>query len=136
MLRYVICDDDPNHLQFMFHSLSENATENSSQIALLTQDPGAVLEYAKTAQPNTLYFLDLKLDDSKEPAGLQLCRLLLSLDPNAYVVFVSAYPQYALVCCQSHAFDFLLKPFTKEQLKACVQAVTLDIARRGNSIAN
>ena len=37
-------------------------------------------------------------------------------------------PKYALSCCQSHAFDFLVKPFTEAQLSSCA---AMDIAKRG-----
>lgn len=134
MLRYVVCDDDPSHLQSMLRALTPSAPLGGREVALVTADAQSVLDYAKTAQPYTLYFLDLKLDDSEQPLGLALCRQILALDASAYVVFVSAYPQYALSCCQSHAFDFLVKPFTNEQLADCVRAVELDLAARSAGI--
>lgn len=134
MLRYVLCDDDPQSLNSMLSMMAGPDGEVIHNVALTTDNIEDVMAYAKNAEPYTIYFLDLKLDDSARPLGLELCSQVLMLDAGAYVVYVSAYPQYALSCCQSHAFDFLVKPFTPETLFACVRAVQLDIARRDSGV--
>lgn len=131
MLNFILCDDDTNHLQTALEALEPLSADDERRVALVTADAQDVLRYAKGAsEDDNLYFLDICLDDAEPPAGLRLCQQVLALDPRAYVVFVSAYPQYALSCCQNHAFDFLVKPFTRAQLASCVKAVVLDMLRR------
>lgn len=40
-----------------------------------------------------------------------------------YVIFVTAYDQYAVRAFEIHAVDYLLKPFTAERLRSAVQRV-------------
>ena len=50
---------------------------------------------------------------------------LESLDPQStpYVIFVTAYDQYAVRAFEVHAFDYLLKPFDHERFDAAWQRV-------------
>lgn len=97
-------------------------------IALSTEKCQAVEDFAAVAPPDTVYLLDIQLEDEKN--GIQLRRSIHELDPDGYIVYVSAYEQYALECCRSHAFDFLLKPWTSKQLMDCLRAIHQDMLLR------
>ena len=49
--------------------------------------------------------------------------VLDSLDPQStpYIIFVTAYDQYAVRAFEVHAFDYLLKPFDHERFDAAWQ---------------
>ena len=48
-----------------------------------------------------------------------------------YVVFVTAYDQYALKAFEVHALDYVLKPFNAERFSQALQRARAAIAKRG-----
>ncbi len=71
-----------------------------------------------------LLFLDIQMPKLD---GFEVLELL---DPKPYVVFVTAYDEYALRAFQVHAIDYLLKPFTPARF-AEVVAHAEEMVRRG-----
>src|SRR4026208_2139523 len=71
------------------------------------------VEAIKSLTPD-LVFLDIQMP---ELGGFEV---LESLDPQStpYVIFVTAYDQYAVRAFEVHAFDYLLKPFDHERFDA------------------
>lgn len=129
MLRLILCDDNPRHNQIMTHHLQEILPRlpMPAEIALATTDPREVLAYAEQNDGDAVYLLDLELDN--ELSGLDVCRDLHRLRPAADVIYVSAYAEYAMECFQSHAFDFILKPYTPQRLENALRDAVLHIQR-------
>lgn len=129
MLRLILCDDNPRHNQIMTHHLQEILPRlpMPAEIALATTDPREVLAYAEQNDGDAVYLLDLELDH--ELSGLDVCRDLHRLHPTADVIYVSAYAEYAMECFQSHAFDFILKPYTPQRLENALRDAILHIQR-------
>ena len=127
-MHFVILDDLEPHLDLMRTRLEAVCASLGIQaeIGLETRDAQKVLEYARQAPEETVWLLDIALNG--ELNGIELCRRVREMNRNAYVIYVSAYQQYALECCQSHAFDFLLKPWTDEQLADCLRAVQREMS--------
>ena len=79
--------------------------------------PLEAIEYAKVNRVE-LAILDIELGIA---SGLDLCRALLEINPCTNVMFLTAYPDYALDAWKTEARGFLLKPLTpegvREQLK-------------------
>lgn len=90
--------------------------------------PDDVLQFALNNKETVAYFLDIDL--GSEYNGLDLRQLLLKIDPKSYVIYVSAHEEFALLCCQSHAFDFLRKPIIPDDVQSCLQAIFTDIQHR------
>lgn len=61
-----------------------------------------------------LIFLDIHLPDMR---GFEVIK---ALDFQPYVIFTTAYAEYAIEAFQTWAIDYLLKPFSKEQLIAAL----------------
>lgn len=129
MLHFVLCDDNPRHNQTLLYHLQQLLPQMpvSCGIALATTDPGEVMAYAAQPHAQTVYLLDLVLE--QELTGLDVCSAIRRTDPNAYVIYVSAYAEYAMDCCRSHAFDFILKPYTRQRLENALRDVIQHIAR-------
>ena len=129
-MHFVLADDQQEHHQILRKRLESVCAKLNihMEIDLEAETAQAVLGYAANAHDETVWFLDIELND--EINGVELCHRIRNLNRNAYIIYVSAYQQYALECCQSHAFDFLLKPWTTEQLTECVRAVDRDMRQR------
>lgn len=131
MLHLVLCDDNPRHNQTLSYHLEQLAPSlpMAYELSLVTTDPQAVLDYAAKAAEPTLYLLDLVLEQ-EELSGLDLCRGIHDRDPKGYIIYVSAYAEFAMDCVQSHAFDFVLKPYTPQRLANSLRDVMQEITQR------
>ena len=76
----------------------------------------------KSLKPD-LVFLDIQMP---ELGGFEV---LESFEPQAtpYIIFVTAYDQYAVRAFEVHAFDYLMKPFDSERFDAAWQRVKAQI---------
>jgi DNA-binding LytR/AlgR family response regulator len=117
----LVVDDDPNIARLVALYLEKENYE----VRTVGRGDDAVNEF--TRLPPDLILLDVMLPGMD---GFEICRRIREKNPSALIVYVSAYQQYALLCCQSHAFDFLLKPWTDQQLADCLRAIRLELVQR------
>lgn len=80
-------------------------------------DTEEAIEYAKRNNI-ALAFLDIEI---RNMSGLDLCKILLDINPRTNIIFLTAYGEYSLDAWSTGASGFMLKPITpegvKEQLK-------------------
>ena len=74
-------------------------------------------------------FVDISLPDSD---GIELAARLAELADQPYVVFVTAYSEFAVQAFEVSAFDYLLKPVTEKRIDQTVDKLlaTLDATSR------
>ena len=75
--------------------------------------PRKTIEYAKVNRID-LAILDIELGTAN---GLDLCRTLLKINPCTSVVYLTAYPDYALDAWDTGACGFMVKPLTPESVR-------------------
>ena len=132
MLHLILCDDNARHNQTMTYHLEKimHHLPVECTIDLTTTDPRQVIAHAAThhhQDDHTIYLLDLEMET--DLSGLDVCAAIREHQPKAYVIYVSAYAEYAMECCRSHAFDFILKPYTTQRLENALRDVILHIER-------
>ena len=71
------------------------------------------IEYAKR-NTVSLAFLDIEI---RNMSGLDLCKILLEINPRTNVIFLTAYSDYSLDAWGTGASGFMLKPITAEGVK-------------------
>ena len=79
--------------------------------------PQEAIEYAKTNRV-ALAILDIELGTA---SGLDLSRTLREINPRMNIVFLTAYPDYALDAWKTEASGFLVKPLTAESVREQVK---------------
>ena len=75
--------------------------------------PQEAIEYAKANRVD-LAILDIELGKA---SGLDLCHRLLEINPCTRVVYLTAYPDYALGAWDTDACGFMVKPLTPESVR-------------------
>lgn len=75
--------------------------------------PQEAIDYAKTNRI-ALAILDIELGTA---SGLDLSRKLLEINPRTNIVFLTAYPDYALDAWETDASGFMVKPLTPEHVR-------------------
>ena len=75
--------------------------------------PAEAAEYAK-ANRIALAILDIELGTA---SGFDLCRALHEINPLTNVIYLTAYPDYALDAWDTEACGFMVKPLTPEEVR-------------------
>lgn len=122
-MQFVLVDDVAEHNEILAKKLTMVCEQHhwQGQIALKTTELAQVSAYAAACTEPTVYFLDIELNDRQ--TTLSLFREIQNGRHESYIVYVSAHARYSMECLHTHAFDFLLKPWTDEQLTECLAAI-------------
>ena len=114
-IRALVVDDEPLAREMIREMLDD---DSDVEIVAECANGREAVDAIKSLKPD-LVFLDIQMP---ELGGFEV---LESLDPQAtpYVIFVTAYDQYAVRAFEVHAFDYLLKPFDRERFDAAWQRV-------------
>ena len=123
IIRVLIVDDEKlarSRLRRMLGKYGE------IQIAGEAKNGREALKLIKETQPHVI-FLDIRMP------MLSGFEMLKELKNPPYIVFTTAFDQYALQAFEENTIDYLLKPISEERLDRAVIKLT-DILKRGKSI--
>jgi two-component system, LytTR family, response regulator len=124
-LRILIIDDEPRARSFIRKLLlNDPSVEIDGECA----NGYEAIRAIKTVRPD-LIFLDVQMPELDGFAVLE------QLQPEEVpaVIFVTAYDQYALRAFETHALDYLLKPFDQERFSRTLEHAKLRIGERKNA---
>ncbi|MBW1917386.1 MAG: response regulator [Deltaproteobacteria bacterium] len=106
----VIVDDEPDLLDLLKFIL----TEKTNHKVLTTSDPHQAVAWCKT------YGADLVISDLRMPEmeGIELLKIIKQIDPNLPLIIITAFGtiESAVEAMRHKAFDYITKPFRKEQI--------------------
>lgn len=128
-VKILLVDDEPAVAEFLKSILQDIpgvtviATAHNAYEAL-----SAVRHY----KPQVV-FLDV---DMPHISGLQLAKKLRAEYEKIYLVFATAYPDYALQAFEVYPFDYILKPFNAQRLKKTMHRLCNTIENAANSDEN
>jgi two-component system, LytTR family, response regulator len=118
-IRALVVDDEP-----LAREMIREMLESDSEVEIIAECANGreAVESIKSSKPD-IVFLDIQMP---EIGGFEV---LESLDPTVhpYVIFVTAYDQYAVRAFEVHALDYLLKPFDRERFEGAWQRAKAQI---------
>jgi two-component system LytT family response regulator len=124
-LRTLIVDDEPLARERVRMMLGMH-----DDVAVIGEvgDGQQAIDAIRHERPD-LVFLDVQMP------GVDGFSVLRALEGEIipYVVFVTAYDQYALRAFEVHALDYVLKPFNAERFSQALERARSAIARRGEA---
>ena len=127
MIRCVIIDDE-----YLARERLKKLLSNHPEVEIVgeAKNGTAGIELIRQQLPK-LVFLDIQMPD------LDGFGVIEQLNEIPYIIFTTAYDQYALKAFEIHALDYLLKPFDEIRLNDAIQLV-LDrkAADESRSLAN
>lgn len=131
--RALLVDDEDSSIRLLKKLLQETLFFNDIRSA---QSVDMAVAELNNFEPDII-FLDIKMPGKD---GFEFINDLKQNDHNAEVVFVTAYDQYAIKAIKNHAFDYLLKPVNRKELRQCVlgfikkRKIVNNSAKKGGSL--
>lgn len=115
-MKILIIDDEKLSLMRLKRLLNEttdsiifSATSAYEAITLLERNPD--IEAA---------FIDIKMPDM---SGLELAYRLLSINENLFILFQTAYDEYALDAFRIGAIDYIVKPYSQDEIRRVLSKI-------------
>ncbi len=126
-----ICDDIEEHaleLQKLLQSLDANphfeitlSSTADEFLALLSSiESGEAMHW-------DIIFMDIRMPESD---GITLGKKIKALCPDTYLIFTTAYSEYAVKGYEAAAYRYLLKPLKSEDLTALMTDIRADLDKR------
>ena len=114
-MRVLIVDDEKLALSRLKRILNE---EGILDIVECNNPIDAIKEIAKNKFD--VVFLDISM-----PAmtGLELANTIMDLNPNTFIIFQTAFEEYALEAFANGGLDYILKPISNESIKRCLEKI-------------
>lgn len=125
-MNLLVCDDDRQDLD-RITALLAGPCQGMGANLVATSRPEELEDLSRF----DLAFLDI---DMKEMDGLTLARRLRAARPDAVIVFVTNFVQYAPEGYEVQAFRYLLKPTLEEKLVPCFDLAVKELLSRRQSI--
>ncbi|WP_298301722.1 LytTR family transcriptional regulator DNA-binding domain-containing protein [Hydrotalea sp.] len=113
MMNCIIIDDEP-----LARSIIKEYLQHYSSIHLQAEcgDGFEAAKLIQQYQPDLL-FLDIQMPKIN---GFELLELV---ETNAAIIFTTAFEEFAIKAFEQNAFDYLLKPFSRERFDKAIQKV-------------
>ena len=114
-MKVLIVDDEKLALSRLKRILNE---EGISNITACNNPIDAIKESTKAKFD--VAFLDISMPTM---SGLELANTILEMNPNIFIVFQTAFDEYALEAYQAGGLDYLLKPISNESIRKSLEKI-------------
>lgn len=120
VLKVIVVDDEPPILAGSLNTLA--AALPGAGITGFTK-PKEALEFA-SLHPVDLAFLDIEMGKT---SGFEICEKLLAINPATSVIYLTAYPNYALNAWKTGAKGFMLKPLDLREVTEQLERLRISL---------
>lgn len=111
MIKVIIIDDEPLARSIIIEYIK---TFNDMEVVAECNNGFEGIKSIAQHQPS-LIFLDIQMP---KISGFEMLELLTN---SPTVIFTTAFDEYAMKAFETHAIDYLLKPFSKERFNIAIQ---------------
>lgn len=115
-IKTIVIDDEPYSRAELIHLLNAYP---AIEIIGEAESGKEGLEKSLMLEPNVV-FVDINMG---EMSGMEMVQLLKKVRKPPQIVFATAYPDYAAKAFRYNAIDYLLKPFSEEDLAETMERI-------------
>ena len=112
-MRAAIVDDSKDDLQYLYDNISRYCTEHKVHMQIDQFDNEQKFLYAIKDKKYDLVFLDIFMNRIE---GDRVARYVREQWPNCQIIFTTASRDHAVEAFKVRALDYLVKPYTYEDL--------------------
>lgn len=119
MFKVILCDDNTHSLHTLSSMLQSIFDKNdiNAKIENIFTNPNELLSYTENNDVDILFLdIDLKADIN----GIELATKFRKKNKSAYIIFLTAHFEFAMLAYKVKTFDYLLKPFSISKLEETV----------------
>ncbi len=122
MLSLAICDDNKFELGKTYQSVNQYITSREDLKVKIDSfsTPLDLMNKAKDGEMYDIYILDIIMEPI---TGVELARTLKTFKKDIKIVFTTTSKDYAIDAFELKAAHYLIKPYTKEQIKEALDRV-------------
>jgi len=110
MIRIAICDDSLTDADYIKHLCLNSRYKNELTVSHFSKGSELIDNISQTAFD--IVYLAIKMRDS---SGLSIGKMINQIAPQAIIIFVTRYPEYALEAYDCQAFHYLIKPCERKK---------------------
>lgn len=103
-------------LEKLIHEIDDTIEVEGPLVSVLE-----VVEHLRRHNDYDLIFADIRLSDSDVFTAFQ------EIMPASFVIFTTAYDEYAMQAIKNHGIDYLLKPIDEKDLRQAIQKLSLGV---------
>ncbi len=118
MIRAILVDDENMANTVLSEMLKKH--QNVEIVGSYT-DPLIALKEIEDTNPDVI-FLDIEMGDVN---GIEMGESFTNEKPDVYIIFVTAYSDYAIEAFELNAIDYLLKPVLPSRLEKAISRISL-----------
>lgn len=125
MFKVILCDDNTYSLHTLSAMLQSIFDKNDidAKIENIFTNPNELLSYTENNEVDILFLdIDLKSDIN----GIELAAKFRKKNKSAYIIFLTAHFEFAMLAYKVKTFDYLLKPFSISKLEETVLRLSDD----------
>lgn len=119
MLKVVLCDDNASALKTLSIMLNNIFIRHDIEAKIESSftNPNELLSYTNS---NDIDILFLDIDLKSDINGIEAASKFRETNKSAYIIFLTAHFEYAMLAYKVKTFDYLLKPFSVLKLEETV----------------
>ena len=114
-MKIMVVDDEKLAISRLTRLLNDEGFED---IKSFSSPSDALIEITKTKYD--VIFLDISMP---QMSGLELANAILTIEPNTFIVFQTAYSEYAIEAFKIGGIDYLLKPVENSEIKRVFEKI-------------
>ena len=120
-----ICDDEKDFIH-SFQLLLKQYSNNHKNISRFNffENEYDLLSYFDSQNDIDILFLDIKFQTYN---GIEIAKKIRDINPSVILIFLTAFPEYALSGYKVKAFDYLVKPLSYSQLENVLDRAILEL---------
>ncbi|MGB7403177.1 MAG: LytR/AlgR family response regulator transcription factor [Arcobacter sp.] len=114
-MKVMIVDDEKLALSRLTRLLNEEGIED-----IVSFDSPSLALVEATKNKFDVVFLDISMPQMN---GLELANIILSMEPKTFIVFQTAYSEYAIEAFKIGGIDYLMKPIESNDIKRVIEKI-------------
>lgn len=129
MIRVGLCDDDPRELQQVYALLDEYGRASpADQLSIsVYESPDMLIREVSARSFCDLYILDVQMP---RMSGIALGQYIRERNDACLIIYQTVTTDYAFEAYSVSAFQYLLKPLSRERLFPVLDKAVLQLSRR------
>ena len=126
-MKIIICDDDHYSIQKLSDYIDKYKKKHQIPVETYTFDNGnTIIEFLKNNNVE-LVFLDVMLINEN---GIMVAKKIRDLSGNTKIIFISAFPEFAVQGYDVEAMGYLLKPISYDEFETKMDKILERLEKR------